>query len=88
VMCPAVASAPVLLFDSVDGSGTGQRAWLTSYGGGTMWLSGAGAWANGDPSYTATLSQFSPSMSIPVEVLRDGKTITLQVTLGTRPANP
>ncbi len=36
----------------------------------------------------ATLSQFSPSMSIPVEVLRDGQTVTLQVTLGTRPANP
>ena len=25
---------------------------------------------------------------VPVEVLRDGQTVTLQVTLGTRPANP
>jgi len=35
----------------------------------------------------ATLSQFAPGMTIPVEILRDGKTITLQVTLGTRPPN-
>jgi S1-C subfamily serine protease len=36
----------------------------------------------------ATLSQFSPGMTIPVEVLRDGSKVTLQVTLGTRPVNP
>ncbi len=35
----------------------------------------------------ATLSQYSPGDVIPVTVLRDGKTITLNVTLGTRPAN-
>ena len=35
----------------------------------------------------ATLSQFAPGDTVPVEVLRDGKTVTLQVTLGTRPAN-
>ena len=35
----------------------------------------------------ATLSQFAPGMTVPVEVLRDGKTVTLQVTLGTRPPN-
>jgi S1-C subfamily serine protease len=35
----------------------------------------------------AVLSQFSPGQSVPVEVLRDGKTVTLTVTLGTRPAN-
>jgi S1-C subfamily serine protease len=35
----------------------------------------------------AVLSQFTPGQTVPVEVLRDGKTITLSVTLGTRPAN-
>ena len=35
----------------------------------------------------ATLSQFAPGMTIPVEVLRDGAKVTLQVTLGTRPPN-
>jgi 2-alkenal reductase len=36
----------------------------------------------------ATLSQFSPGQTVSVEILRDGERITLDVTLGTRPANP
>jgi S1-C subfamily serine protease len=36
----------------------------------------------------ATLSQFSPGQTVSLEILRDGETITLEVTLGTRPANP
>ena len=36
----------------------------------------------------ATLAQFSPGQTVDVEILRDGETITLGVTLGTRPANP
>ncbi len=35
----------------------------------------------------SVLSQFSPNDTVPVELLRDGKTMTVQVTLGTRPAN-
>jgi S1-C subfamily serine protease len=35
----------------------------------------------------ATLSQFAPGKTISVDVIRDGETITLQVTLGTRPAD-
>jgi 2-alkenal reductase len=35
----------------------------------------------------AVLSQFSPGQTVTVEVLRDGKTVSLSVTLGTRPAN-
>ena len=35
----------------------------------------------------AVLSQFAPGDTVQVEVLRDGETITLSVTLGTRPAN-
>jgi S1-C subfamily serine protease len=35
----------------------------------------------------ATLSQFAPGRTIPVEVLRDSETLTLLVTLGTRPAD-
>ena len=42
-----------------------------------------------DPEHPldATLSQFAPGMNVPVEILRDGQTVTLQVTLGTRPPN-
>jgi 2-alkenal reductase len=36
----------------------------------------------------ATLSQFSPGQTVSVEILRGGERITLEVTLGTRPANP
>jgi S1-C subfamily serine protease len=36
----------------------------------------------------ATLSQFAPGDTVSVEILRDGQTVTVQVTLGTRPANP
>jgi serine protease Do len=35
----------------------------------------------------SVLSQFSPNQTVPVELLRDGKTETVQVTLGTRPDN-
>jgi S1-C subfamily serine protease len=35
----------------------------------------------------ATLSQYSPGDVVPVTVLRGGQSITLNVTLGTRPAN-
>ena len=35
----------------------------------------------------ATLSQFAPGDTVTVEILRDGKTITVPVTLGTRPPN-
>jgi len=58
VMCPQIISPPVLIFDGVV-NGTGQRAYHTVYAGGTMWLSGAAAWAGGDAFYTATLSSFS-----------------------------
>ena len=34
----------------------------------------------------ATLAQFSPGDTVTVDVLRDGKHVTLKVTLGTRPA--
>jgi hypothetical protein len=59
IMCPQIMSAPVLLYDGGD---NGQRIWQTAYGGGTMWLSGAGAWAGGDVDYTADLSSFSTTV--------------------------
>jgi S1-C subfamily serine protease len=34
----------------------------------------------------AVLSQFSPGDVVPITILRDGKTITLNVKLGVRPA--
>ncbi|MBA2374208.1 MAG: trypsin-like peptidase domain-containing protein, partial [Chloroflexi bacterium] len=35
----------------------------------------------------ATLSQFAPGRAVTIEILRDGATVSLDVTLGTRPAD-
>jgi S1-C subfamily serine protease len=42
---------------------------------------------DGDHPLDATLSQFSPGDTVSVEVLRDGQTVTLSLTLGTRPSD-
>ena len=42
---------------------------------------------DGDHPLDATLSEFAPGDTISVEVLRDGQTQTLSLTLGTRPAD-
>jgi serine protease Do len=42
---------------------------------------------DGDHPLNATLSEFAPGDTISVEVLRDGQTQTLSLTLGTRPSD-
>ena len=42
---------------------------------------------DGDHPLDATLSQFSPGDTVAIEILRDGQTLTLSLTLGTRPAD-
>jgi hypothetical protein len=58
VSCAQLAASPTLVYDGVVG-GTGQRIYQTAYTGGTLWLSGTGAWAAGDPFYTGGLSSFT-----------------------------
>lgn len=53
----AQAGPSALLFDGVVG-GNGQRMFQTPYTGGTLWLSGTGAWGTGDPAYTGSFSSF------------------------------
>ncbi len=65
VSCPQIAAAPVLLLDTVVG-GTGQRIYRTSYSGGTMWLSGTGAWAGGDADYLGTLTAFTTIATVQI----------------------
>ncbi|HYH94021.1 MAG TPA: trypsin-like peptidase domain-containing protein [Candidatus Saccharimonadales bacterium] len=43
---------------------------------------------DGDHPLDATLSQFAPGDTVALEILRDGSTISVSVTLGTRPENP
>jgi len=42
---------------------------------------------DGEHPLDATLSQHAPGDKVSIEVLRDGKTLTLSLTLGTRPAD-
>ena len=58
VSCPQVATTPTLIYDGVVG-GTGQRIYQAAYAGGTLWLSGTGAWGTGDPYYTGSLTSFT-----------------------------
>jgi hypothetical protein len=62
LMCPAIASDPVLLSDDVDENGNGMRSYRTEYGGGTLWLTGAAAWGGGEADYTATLTSFTTTV--------------------------
>ena len=42
---------------------------------------------DGDHPLDATLSEYAPGDTITLEILRDGQTSTVELTLGTRPAN-
>jgi hypothetical protein len=57
VSCPQIATTPTLLYDGVVG-GTGQRIYQAAYTGGSLWLSGSGAWGGGDSYYTGSLTSF------------------------------
>lgn len=56
--CASQLTNSVLLLDTVDGSGNGQRLWKCTYSGGTFWLSGTGPWANGDPDYPGVFDSY------------------------------
>jgi hypothetical protein len=56
--CMKLDGPPTLIYDGLVG-GNGQRIYATNYSGGSIWLSGTGAWAaGGAPYYTGTLTMF------------------------------
>jgi hypothetical protein len=58
--CPWIVSAPVLLLNTVNGAGNGQKVWNVAYTGGYCWLAGPGApWDGGDASYMATIDTWT-----------------------------
>jgi hypothetical protein len=57
-ICATQLTNAVLILDTVDGSGNGQRTWKCTYSGGTFWLSGTGPWANGDPDYPGVFDSY------------------------------
>ena len=56
--CAIEGTAAVLIDDSVNGTGFGTRTWRKTFTGGTIWLSGAGPWGNGDAQYTGSILSY------------------------------
>lgn len=57
--CGTMVSPPMLLIDTVDGNGNGNRTYMKTFVGGFVWLSGTGPWANGDPDYTGIVDSYT-----------------------------
>jgi hypothetical protein len=53
--CPWIASK-VLLVNTVNGAGNGQKIWRVTYTGGYCWLSNTGPWGGTDPTYLANIN--------------------------------
>ena len=43
---------------------------------------------DGDHPLDATLSEYSPGDTVTIDLLRSGQTVSVQITLGTRPSTP
>jgi hypothetical protein len=57
--CTRIAGPPVLISDTVDGSGNGFREWKVVYTGGDLILDGNGPWGDGsEPSYSGNLHAY------------------------------
>ncbi len=57
--CSTEASPAVLLVNTVNASGNGNRTYMKTFFGGYIWLSGSGPWANGDPDYFGTIDSYT-----------------------------
>lgn len=60
--CPWVSMAPTVLYDGVVG-GNGNKIWKAEYTGGTCWLDGGGPWGGGDPSYSASITNWTATIT-------------------------
>ncbi len=49
---------PILLIDTVNSSGNGNRTYQKTFVGGYIWLSGAGPWGNGDAEYAGPIDTY------------------------------
>lgn len=57
--CGQTLTAPILLVNNVNASGTGNRTYMKTFVGGSIWLSGTGPWGNGDAEYTGPISSYN-----------------------------
>jgi len=56
--CGTLLSDATLLTDNVDANGNGNRTYMKTFVGGTIWLSGAGPWGNGDAEYSGPIGSY------------------------------
>ena len=56
--CSTLVAAPVLLVNTVDANGNGQKTYMKTFVGGYLWLSGTGPWANGDVDYPGLIDTY------------------------------
>lgn len=65
--CAVTVAPPVLLTNTVNASGFGNRTYMKQFVGGTIWLSGTGPWANGDPDYPGVIDSYTEFETIQYE---------------------
>ncbi len=56
--CGTALSPAVQIGGYVNPQGNGNRTFMIPYSGGTLWLSGTGPWANGDPDYAGVFDSY------------------------------
>ncbi|MCU0639993.1 MAG: hypothetical protein MUF59_09000 [Candidatus Krumholzibacteria bacterium] len=56
--CSTEGANAVLLINTVNGLGNGNRTYMKTFNGGYIWLSGSGPWANGAPEYYGTIDNY------------------------------
>jgi hypothetical protein len=57
--CSTLLSDGVLLTNTVNAQGNGNRTYMKTFSGGYIWLSGTGPWANGDPDYYGVIDSYT-----------------------------
>lgn len=56
--CATETSNAMLLVNTVNASGNGNRTYMKTFDGGYIWLSGSGPWANGDADYPGAIMDY------------------------------
>jgi hypothetical protein len=66
ITCPQVCAAPILIFNGLNGQGTGQQIWQLIYCGGSLFLDGSPqwGWSGGLSEYEAVISSMSVIMTL------------------------
>ena len=56
--CGLLTAPATLVGGFVNAQGNGNRTYMCPFTGGTLWLSGSGPWANGDPQYAGVFDSY------------------------------